>query len=418
MKQDLTSDSIDQMLISSGLLPEQKVRELRQHFRVQTSTPDGLLSLLQSRQMLTDWQINKLKQGRHRGFFLGPYKLLSHLARGGMSTLYVAEHPNSGGKCALKVLPPSKAMQASYLPRFLREAELATRLRHPNIMQVHDVMTCSKSGQQIYFMVMELLEGADLFNTVANHGPLTVYQAAEVIRQTAIGLQHAHDAGLVHRDVKPGNIFISHDGTVKIVDLGLAAIQEGHSESLTRQHDERVLGTADYLAPEQAIDSHRADWRADIYALGCAFYYALAGRPPFTEGTLAQRLVAHQTLDPRDISEHRSDIPDAIRSLLKSMFVKRRVNRIQTCQEVADILGRVLETDPERLRQPPQMIVYDPLSSRPRKLKRVRKADKSETPTDSLRASDATTTTTPGREADNMFDGIDQAESLINEPDA
>ena len=404
------------MLIESGLLTERKVAELRRHFPVQTSTGDGFLSILVTRQLLTPWQSKKIRNGKHRGFFLGPYQLKSHLARGGMSTLYVARHSETGEACALKVLPPSKVGSSSHLPRFLREADLASKLDHPNIMKVHEVLSCSDHVHTIHFMAMELLDGRDLFNEVFQKGPLPVRDAVEIIRQSAVGLQAAHDYGLVHRDVKPGNIFLTTDGTVKIVDLGLAAILEGQAESLTRHHDEKVLGTADYLAPEQAIDSHRVDSRADIYALACAFYYALTGRPPFTEGSLAQRILAHQTKDPADIRDFRTDVPKPIRRILKQMFVKRRSKRIQTCQEVADRLQAWLDKtqDEDQSEQSVQLVSDSPSTTRQRKLRRIRKrSSQAETPTDSIRAADTTTESFPQASANPAND----ADSALPDPD-
>ncbi len=419
MDRQQSSESISQMLVESKLLPEVTVEELQRHFPVQTRSADGFLSLLLSRNLLTPWQAKQLRSGRHRGFKLGSYILKSHLARGGMSTLYVVEHIETRKSFALKVLPPSKASEASYLSRFQREADLAAQLNHENIMKVYDVSSCTENSQTIHFMVMELLHGRDLFNAVATDGPLSIRNAAEVIRQAAVGLQYAHDRGLVHRDVKPGNLFLANDGTTKIVDLGLAAVLEGQAESLTRQHDERVLGTADYLAPEQAVDSHRVDSRADIYALGCAFYYALTGRPPFTDGTLAQRILAHQQQHPRSVTEFRGDVPMEIQSLLQKMLVKRRGDRIQTCREVAETLEawalRAIEDS--SIDRPVQLMADNLSSSRRRKLKRLKKrVVPQDTPTASIRSADTSTANYDEPSRPHGDSGIDNSAESQQKP--
>lgn len=388
MPDKLTTQSFLNLLKASGLSDQKEVKPLLQHFPRQTSTAGGLASLMVSRGLLSDWQASKLLDGRHIGFLLGPYRLKSHLARGGMSTLYVAQHTDTGEVCALKVLSPKKADEASYLPRFIREAELASRLEHENVVRVFEFQSCTRQKNKVHFMAMELLHGRDLFQEVSARGPLPWREAAEIIRQAAEGLQHAHDCGLVHRDVKPGNLFLTDEGRVKIVDLGLASALEGQEESLTRQFDERVLGTADYLAPEQAIDSHRADSRADIYALGCTFYFALTGHPPFTDGSLAQRILAHQTKEPRDVRELRSDVPDRVLRVLKGMLLKRRANRIQTCREVADFLN-------DWLRQSAGQVDTEDAVALPagrRRLRRIRiKGQREESPTDPIRASESET---------------------------
>ncbi|APZ96550.1 serine/threonine-protein kinase [Fuerstiella marisgermanici] len=403
MAVQLTPQSFHQLLARSGLLQPDSIRKLAERFPAEAANPEKFAGLLMTKRLLTKWQADKLLLGKHRGFFLGPYQLKSHLARGGMSTLYVAEHTETGEVHALKVLPPSRAAEASYLPRFLREAELAARLHHPNVMRVFDILSFTDAGQTVHFMVMELLNGRDLFNDVFQRGPLPLMDACEIIRQSANGLQYAHDAGLVHRDIKPGNLFITDEGTVKIVDLGLAAILEGQAESLTREYDERVLGTADYLAPEQAVDSHTVDGRADIYALGCAFYFALSGRPPFVDGNLAQRILAHQTKEPQDIATIRADVPPEIQQLLKSMLKKKRTERIQTCAEIADQLTGWLDAHGEiaRYQQKPELVEPgDSADSEPRKLKRLApKKSEAETPTDSIVAAETATTASSGTQS-------------------
>ncbi len=297
--------------------------------------PEELLQSLIDTDVLTRWQIDQLRKGRHKGFMLGKYKLLRLLGAGGMSSVYLAEHATLHSRAAIKVLPVKRVDQTSYLARFEREAQQSARLSHPNIVRTFDLDT---SGT-IHFIAMEYVDGVDLHAKVKESGPLEIREAVDYIRQAALGLHHAHEEGLVHRDVKPANLILDKRGTVKLLDLGLALATAGDEESLTREHDEKVLGTADYLAPEQAADSHKADRRADIYALGCTLYYLLVGKPPYASGTLAERIQSHMRKPPPNLLDQRSDVPPAIAEIYFRMLEKHPDARPQTAQEVADALA-------------------------------------------------------------------------------
>ncbi len=227
--------------------------------------------------LITQWQCDRLLEGKHRGFFLGRYKLLGQIGTGGMSTVYLGEHVLMQRRVAIKVLPSNRVSDTSYLARFHREARAAAALDHPNIVRAYDV----DNDGDIHYMVMEYVDGRDLQQTVKRGGRLGYAAAADYIRQAAEGLAHAHSHGLIHRDVKPANLLVDQKKVVKVLDLGLARFTDDDRASLTVQYDENVLGTADYLAPEQAVDSHGVDGRADIYSLGCALYFLLTGHPPF-----------------------------------------------------------------------------------------------------------------------------------------
>jgi serine/threonine-protein kinase len=285
--------------------------------------------------LLSQWQCNNLVAGRHKGFFLKRYKLLDHLGTGGMSSVYLAEHVLMHRRVAIKVLPRDKVEDSSYLARFYREAQAAAALDHRNIVRAYDV---DNDGNN-HFMVMEYVEGRDLLTMVKEDGPLDYPAAADYVRQAAEGLAHAHEAGLVHRDVKPANLLVDRRNVVKLLDLGLARFTGEEYASLTVAHDENVLGTADYLAPEQALDSHGVDARADLYSLGCSFYYVLTGRPPFPDGTLPQRLMMHQKDTPPSILEARPDAPEELVGLCMWMMAKKPADRPQTAAEVAGRLA-------------------------------------------------------------------------------
>jgi serine/threonine protein kinase len=361
MATQLSAGSFLQMLTQSGLLNDDQVKVLRKHFGSASSevTSAEICDWLQKQNLITDWQADKLRQAKFRGFFLGPYKLLRHVARGGMSNIYAAQHKVSGKVHALKVLPSARTNQASYLRRFLREAEMAQRLNHPNIVSVYGIFSESDGQETVHFMAMELLYGQDLFDIVRTDGPLPSRQAAEFIRQAAVGLEYAHQEGMVHRDIKPGNLFLTYEGIVRILDLGLAQDFES-DEGLTREFNEKVLGTADYLAPEQASDSHTVDQRADIYSLGCTLYFLLTGRPPFTEGTLIQRLLAHQNSAPPPISQFRNDVPDELCDIVACMMKKKRRQRIATAGDVAGRLAHFLNVTAQPGDSEPSPILRSP----------------------------------------------------------
>ncbi len=284
--------------------------------------------------LITSWHCDKFLEGRYRGFFLGRYKLLSHLGQGGMSTVYLAEHILMQRRVAIKVLPKQRVNDTSYLARFHREARAAASLDHPNIVRAYDV----DNEGDTHYLVMEFVDGRDLQQTIKKFGPMDYVKAADYTRQAADGLANAHAGGLIHRDVKPANLLVDQKGVVKVLDLGLARFTDEDRASLTVQYDENVLGTADYLAPEQAIDSHGVDARADIYSLGCSLYYLLTGHPPFPDGTLPQRLMAHQKQQPPGISIDRPDVSADLVAIVLKLMAKKADDRYQSMDEVSAAL--------------------------------------------------------------------------------
>ncbi|TWT58025.1 Serine/threonine-protein kinase PrkC [Thalassoglobus neptunius] len=343
-------ESLIVTLKRSGLIDASVLTQAVNDFRQQEggSGPEDLTNVLIEKELITPWQAAKLLKGKHRGFFLGKYKLLTLLGKGGMSTVYLAEHVVMKRQVALKVLPHKLVQDSSYLERFHREAQAVAVLDHPNIVRAYDIDSEVDGQLEIHFLVMEFIPGHNFFELVRALGQLEPLTAADYIRQAALGLQHAHDAGLIHRDIKPGNFIVDGAGVVRMMDLGLAkAFRKDEDFSLTVANDEKVLGTADYLAPEQAVDSHNVDTRADIYALGCTFYFLLAGRPPFNEGTLAQRLLAHQSKTPKPVHRIKKDVPVELSDLIMRMMAKDPKKRVQTAQAVADELSAWLETNEE-----------------------------------------------------------------------
>jgi eukaryotic-like serine/threonine-protein kinase len=339
----LKADAFFDLLRRSGLVEKGRLHafllKLKETLGSEpTPDADALAVRLIDDGLITRWQADKLLEGRHKGFFLGKYKLLGHLGTGGMSSVYLAEHVLMQRRVAIKVLPKGRVDDSSYLGRFYREAQAAASLDHHNIVRAYDV---DNDGSH-HYLVMEYVEGRDLQCMVNEDGPLGYIAAADYIRQAAEGLTHAHEAGLIHRDVKPANLLVDQKNVVKLLDLGLARFADEKKASLTVTFDENVLGTADYLAPEQALDSHGADARADIYGLGCSLYFLLTGHPPFPAGTMAQRLMQHQKQLPPSIRSERPDAPDDLIAICMKMLAKKPIERYQTATEVARALSHWL----------------------------------------------------------------------------
>ncbi len=342
---------------ASGLVDSDRLDEAISPWKGVTGpVPEACIQAIIDKGLLTTWQLEQLRKGKHKGFVLGKYKLLRLLGQGGMSSVYLAEHMTLHNKVAIKVLPVKRVDQTSYLARFEREAHASARLNHPHIARAFDLDT---SGS-IHFIVMEYIDGTDLYARVKQEGKLPVREAADFIRQAALGLHYAHEEGLVHRDIKPANLMVDKRGHVKILDLGLVLANDDEDAELTKEHDEKVLGTADYLSPEQARDSHKADPRSDIYSLGCTLYYLLVGKAPFAKGSLAERIRAHMNEPAPNLLDARPDVPAAIVELYFRMMEKHPDARQQTAQEVADSLASWLTATaaaagrqrPEPLRRP------------------------------------------------------------------
>lgn len=285
--------------------------------------------------ILTKFQAEQFLQGKWKRFELGKYRVLERLGAGGMGQVYLCEHKVMRRRVAVKVLPVNKADDRSALERFHREARVVAALDHPNIVRAYDI---DEDGQ-LHFLVMEYVDGSSLQDIVKHHGPMDPLRASHYIAQAAIGLQHAHEvAGIVHRDIKPGNLLLDRSGVLKILDMGLARFFHDEEDQITRNHDESVLGTADYLAPEQAIDSHTVDIRADIYSLGATFYFLLTGQPPFAHGTIAQKLIWHQNKEPQPIRSLRPEVPEPLVAVISKMMQKNPATRYQLPLEVAQAL--------------------------------------------------------------------------------
>lgn len=283
---------------------------------------------------LTRWQATQLLNG-HRDFYLGTYQLLSCLGHGSSGTVYEAQD-QLHNRVALKVLAPEHLDEAENIKRFLREGRVAKALVHPNICAVH----ASETDGDRHFLVMELCQGQDLKHWVSEYGPLPVNFACECIRQAALALDYARQSGVVHRDIKPGNLVVSADDVtnypnVKITDLGVADITDGEIKGTTVTKMNEILGTPDFMAPEQAQDPSRADSRCDLYSLGCTLYYLLTGEPPFAGETPVAKLTARFKSDAPSVRLKRPDVPMELESIVAKMLQRDPARRHQTAGEVA-----------------------------------------------------------------------------------
>jgi phosphate ABC transporter phosphate-binding protein len=333
-----TADHFVSLLARSGLLSGDQLDPYRVP-GAGGSDPQAVSRRLVQDRLLTPFQAEQLAAGRYDGFFFAnKFKLLTHLGSGGVGHVFLAEHMLLQRLVAVKVLQLGEAAGGA-AERFLREARAVAALDHPNIVRVFDM---DRAGGDPY-LVMEYVDGTNLHAVVAGHGRLAAARAAGYIRQAAVGLDHAAKAGLVHRDVKPGNLLLDRGGTVKLLDLGLARFltDAARNDNLTARYDRHVVvGTADFIAPEQALDSSTADVRSDIYSLGATFYFLLTGRTLFPDGTVTQKLMWHQNRTPVPVRDLNPGVPAAMAAVLERMMAKVPADRYQTPAEVVAAVAR------------------------------------------------------------------------------
>ncbi|HEY7311489.1 MAG TPA: protein kinase [Gemmataceae bacterium] len=336
------SDLLD-ALRRSGVLDAAQLDSLTRD-ALAAADPRALARELLRRDWLTPYQANQLLQGHGADLVLGPYLLLERLGAGGMGQVFKARHRHHGRTVALKVIRKERLSNPDAVRRFLREIRLAGQLSHPNVIVALDAHEIDGT----YLLVMEHVEGVDLARLLKRQGPLPVAQACAYVRQAALGLQHAFERGLVHRDIKPSNLLVStRDGSVKVLDLGLARQEHlTQEESSTLTEDGLVMGTPDYMAPEQIEESRTVDIRADIYSLGCTLYHLLAGRPPFPGESAAKKLARHLTSTPAAIESLRPDVPPGLGVVLRKMMAKHPEQRYATPAEVIVALTAALAAVP------------------------------------------------------------------------
>lgn len=324
-------------LEDSGIVDGATLREVAPPGGQSTLT-DVARELVKQRK-LTRFQAEEAARGRAQRLVLGNYILLDRIGAGGMGQVFKARHRRMDREVAIKVLAPDLVSRPGAIARFEREVRAAAKISHPNIITAFD----ADHAGSVHFLVMEYVQGGDLSALVKKQGPLSVSQAIDVVSQAARGLEAAHAAGIVHRDIKPANLLLDVKGTVKILDMGLARLGDAADAVTTSDltNTGAVMGTVDYMAPEQAVDCKHADGRADIYALGCSLYWLLTGKPPYGGDTMMAKLLAHRGAPIPSLRSDRPDVPEAVESLFRRMVAKSPDDRYATIAELESDLKRI-----------------------------------------------------------------------------
>jgi serine/threonine protein kinase len=326
----VTLEQFVEQLQESGILAGDTLREFLPPSDAAPSNAEDLARELVRRRKLTKFQATQVWQGKGKALVLGNYVLIDKIGQGGMGAVYKAEHRRMKRIVAIKMLPPQMMKDAAAAARFQREVEAAGKLRHPNIVAADD----SDCANGIHFLVMEFVDGSDLSALVRKNGPLPLGQALNYLIQAARGLEFAHSEGIVHRDIKPANFLLDKRGTVKILDMGLARIDGESAAQGALTTTGAIMGTVDYMSPEQAMDTKTADARADIYALGCSLHFLLTGRATYDGDTIMKKLVAHRELPIPSLRSVRAEVPEQVDAVFKKMVAKKVEDRYQSMAEV------------------------------------------------------------------------------------
>lgn len=317
---------------ASGLLTAEEIIELIDALPQDRRPQDGeqLARELVRQNKLTKYQAEQIYAGKTKLLVLGNYIVLDKLGQGGMGIVLKAEHRRLKRLVALKVMSPSVVKTPDALRRFLREVEAAAKLRHPNVVATDD----ANEARGTHFLVMEYVEGCDLSVLVKKNGPMSVEDALSCILQAAKGLEYAHAQGVVHRDIKPANLLLDVKKRIKILDMGLARIEGATNGQAELTSTGAVMGTVDYMAPEQAISTRRADARSDIYSLGVSFWYLLTGKCIYEGDSLMAKLLAHRDAPIPSLHEFNKAIPQSVDSVFRRMVAKKPADRYQSMSEV------------------------------------------------------------------------------------
>jgi len=331
-----TASSTDSLL-ELGILPESEAR-LAARLERRATTHRAFVTELYRRGTITRLQAVQIARGRAHHLTVGPYSLQERLGSGGMGRVFLARHRTLGRLAAVKLVRFERRKCPETRARFLREVELIGRLNHENVVHALDAGVAHRG----YWLAMEYVQGPDLGRVLKSQGSLGIGRACEYARQVALGLQHIHERGMIHRDVKPANIALSTNGrSVKVLDVGLARSQctdAGLSQA------KRIIGTPDYASPEQMLDSRRANPQADLYALGCTLYHLLAGSVPFPGGTVMDKALRHLRETPPPIEQLRPNLPEGLGAVVRKLMARRRTDRYRTAAEAANALAPFVAT--------------------------------------------------------------------------
>ena len=361
-------------LIRSKLMTPDEMQSMRQRWFAEArdvAHVPTFLKWLVAKSYVTEYQGSLLSKGHVDDFFLGDYEILERIGRGRMAGVYKAKH-SSGAVVAIKVLPPSRAKNPQMLARFQREARLAMKLKHANVVRAFQIA----EARAVNYLVMEYLEGETLDEVLARRKRLPPQEAVRLVHQALLGLQHIHEHSMVHRDLKPANLMLvpaparsdnetTAKSNIKILDIGLA--REFFDESSPVPTTEKMeltgegvlLGTPDYLAPEQARDPRSIDIRADIYSLGCTLYHLLSGQPPFPDKNILNQMIRHATETPKPITDFNASIPEGLAQIVGWMIAKQPEQRYPTPARAAQALDAFLMVTSEKPpEESPQMRKY------------------------------------------------------------
>ena len=333
----LTLEQAVKQLTDSGIIAAGKLENFVPP-KAAPKTGDELVQALVKSKYLTPFQGQNVAAGKVRALILGNYTILDRVGAGGMGQVFRAQHRRLERLVAIKMLPAAMMKDVEAVARFQREAKAAAKLRHPNIVATDD----ADEANGVHFLVMEHIEGQDLSALVKKNGPLPVGKAVNCVLQAAKGLEFAHSKGVIHRDIKPANLLLGSDGVVKILDMGLARIETPGGNAATEAEitgTGAVMGTVDFMSPEQALNTKLADARADIYSLGITLYYLIAGRAAYGGDSLMEKLVAHREQPLPSLQDVQANAPKQLDDIFKKMIAKRVEDRYQTMSEVVEALG-------------------------------------------------------------------------------